>query len=55
MCILSYMLSKYESRRDYINKMKFQGSIWHNEVMILPTVQISGKDVVTCINGQWDI
>ena len=50
----SYIPSGYGSGKDYIDKMKIQGSTQGDEVMIFATVQITNNDVVTYINGQWE-
>ena len=43
--------SKYDSERDYIDKMQFSGHTEGNEVMIFATVQITVKVVVIYTNG----
>ena len=54
MCLQSYIPSEYKMGRDFIDKMKLQGSTWDQEVMIFKIVQITSKNEVTCINGQWE-
>ena len=36
----------YKNGSDYIDKIKFSGNSQGNEVMILATVQMTGKDAV---------
>ena len=54
LCLQSFVTFEYKCGRDYIDKMKFQGSTWGNELMIFATMQITEKCVVTHINGQWE-
>ena len=55
MHLQSYIPCEYERRREYIDKMKLQGNTWGNEVMIFTTMQLTGSDVVTYINGWWEL